>query len=396
MATEKKIVHLMHPDFAAGDPAFIRTMSQLLGPPLVPGNSVTALHNGAAIFPAMLKAIREARQSITFENFVWDEGCVATRFAEALAERARAGVKVHVLQDAMGCRDLHCCSMEKMRNSPIELEIFRFLHFTQFNHRTHRKLLIADGRVGFVGGVGIADAWDGNADRHDRWRDSHYQVEGPVVAQLQQAFMDNWMQTRACVLHGDTYFPELAAAGNDLCQAFKSSAGEGADSARVMLAMSLASARKSIQLANPYFIPDDLIIRTLIDARRRGVRVEIITPGPDIDQRLAREVGRGLWEPLLAAGVRIYEYEASLFHCKYLIVDGCWCSVGSANIDNRSLRLNEETNLNILDEDFAAEHMKTFEADKACSRVITLAEWRRRPLLERVRAGAGMLLRSQL
>jgi cardiolipin synthase len=286
--------------------------------------------------------------------------------------------------------------MRLMRRSGVEVEIFRFYELTQMNFRTHRKLLIIDGRLGFIGGVGISDDWDGNGQTRGLWRDTQYRIDGPVVAQAQQAFMDNWMQTRAAVLHGDDYFPELTKAGDDLCHVFKSSASEGAESARLMFLLSVSCARHSIRIANAYFIPDDLCRQTLVEACQRGVTVEIIAPGPDIDQQTVRMVGRARWGPLLDAGARYYEYVPARFHSKYLIVDGCWCSVGSCNLDNRSLRLNEEANLDVLNEPFAAAHSAVFEQDKQRSREISFAEWRHRPLAEKVRGNAGRLLRSQM
>lgn len=392
----KKINTLIRAPYAVGDDAFIRAMSHLLGPPLVDGNKVSALHNGAEIFPAMLKAIRSAQKTICFENFIWWHGCISRQFAEALAERARAGVKVHLLQDAMGCDEVDGPDIKLMEEAGVEIEMYRFVHLTRLNQRTHRKILVVDGQLGFTGGAGIGDKWDGNGDKPDSWRDSHFCLEGPAVAQMQQAFLDNWMQTRGCVLHGDDYFPELKPVGDDVCQVFKSSADEGSDSARIMLLLSIAAARKSIQIANAYFIPDDLTIETLLDARRRGVAVEIITPGQYIDQTWVRWVSRARWSPLLKAGIQMYEFQLSNFHCKYMIVDDCWCSVGSANLDNRSLRLNEETNLNVLDREFAECLRGTFEADKANSCQITLEKWRGRPVMERIRARVGLLARAQM
>ena len=394
--SERKITQEIKTDFAAGDPEFARTVSQLFGPPLVDGNSVTPLRNGQEIFPAMLRAIAEAKRSITLENFVWSEGHVTMQFADALAERARAGVKVHMLQDALGCGCLNGPSMQTLRECPMDLEIFRLYGITQMNQRTHRKLLIIDGQVGFTGGVAISDDWDGNADRPQRWRDMQYRVEGPVVGQLQQAFHENWMETRACVLLGDDYFPELKPAGNLQCQAFKSSATEGADSARLMLLISLAAARHTIRIANAYFLPDDLTITTIVDACRRGVKVEIIVPGEKTDQELIRKVGRSRWDKMIHAGARFYEYQPSRYHCKYLVVDECWSSVGSANMDDRSLRLNEESNLNVLNHDFAMEHIRIFEEDKAHSREITVEEWEARPLSEKIAGKLGTVLRSQM
>ncbi len=240
----KKIGHRIEAGYSAGDDVFARTMGQLLGPPLLKGNKVTVFENGEQIFPALLEGIRSAERTITFENFLWDEGEVTDAFAAALIERARAGVKVHFLQDALGCDHLRGRAMNALRRSPVELEIFRFLKLI-VNFRTHRKLLVIDGKTGFIGGTGISDSWKGNGRTPGLWRDSHYRVEGPAVAQMQQAFMDNWLQTRAWLLHGDAYFPELKPVGNQMCQVFKSSAGEGSDSARLMLLVSIASARRT-------------------------------------------------------------------------------------------------------------------------------------------------------
>ena len=394
--TEKKIRHSIRADYAAGDDTFVRTMGQLLGPPLVKRNSVTILQNGDEIFPAMLEGIRSAKRTITFENFLLKQGEIWREFSTALAERARAGVKVHFLQDAFGSNCLHSKEMKALRRSGAEVEIFRFYQLSQMNYRTHRKLLCIDGRIGFIGGAGISDDWRGDGKTRHLWRDSHYRLEGPVVAQVQQAFTENWMETRAVVLHGDEYFPKLEETGPITAQVFRSAATEGADSARMMLLLSIAAARRHIRIANAYFIPDDLCLETLVHACRRGVKVEIITPGPDIDARLARSVGKMRWPKLLRAGAEFYEYMPARFHCKYMIVDDCWSSVGSANLDNRSLRLNEEANLNVLDENFAAEHIRIFEEDKSRSRRVSFEDWRARPWDEKIRGAAGLILRSQM
>ncbi len=393
--SEKKVTHSIITDYGVEDPPFSRTISQLMGPPLLKGNHVEIFNDGDEIFPAMLDAIRQAKHSITFENFVFVSGKVSRQFAGAFAERALAGVKVHVLQDAIGCNCIHGEEFSVMRHCGVEVEIFRYFNL-HFNERTHRKLLIIDGKVGFIGGVGISDDWEGHGDQPDIWRDTQYRVVGPVVAQMQQAFMDNWIQTRACVLHGDLYFPALTEQDGMECQVFKSSSSEGADSARLMLLLSIAAARRSIRIANAYFIPDDLTIQTLVEARARGVEVEVITPGPYTDQHLVRQVGQARWRKLLDAGVKIHEFQPARFHCKYMIVDDLLTCVGSCNIDNRSLRLNEEANLNIMHRGFAAEHMLIFEQDKARSKRITMDMWRARPLSHKVRGLLGCLLRSQL
>jgi cardiolipin synthase len=393
---EKKIRHPISANYDIGDDVFVRTMGHLLGPPLVPGNQITQLENGDQIFPAMLEAIRSAERTITFENFLWKEGEISDSFAAALADKARAGVKVHFLQDAMGSDSIHGRAIELMKRAGVCVEIFRFVHFSRINFRTHRKILVIDGKVGFIGGVGIADDWKGDGRTQGLWRDTHYRVRGPVVAQLQQAFMDNWMETRAELLHGDPYFPKQEEAGDQLCQIFKSSAGEGSDSARLMLLVSIAAARERIRIANAYFIPDNLTMQTLIAALGRGVQVEIITPGPDIDAQMVRAVGQTRWKPLLKAGARFYEYQPARFHCKYLLVDDCWASVGSANLDNRSMSLNEEANLNVLDESFVRKHARVFDDDKNCSREVTLADWYRRPWKDKLKGRAMSIFRSQM
>ena len=393
---EKKVRHPIRASYRVGDDVFVRTMGNLLGPPLVERNKVTPLENGDQIFPAMLSGIRSAQRTITFENFLFREGEISDAFAQALAERARAGVKVHFLQDALGCDSVHGRAMKLMKRAGVTVEIFRFVHFSRVNYRTHRKILVVDGTLGFIGGVGIADDWKGNGRIHGLWRDSHYQVQGPVVAQLQQAFMDNWLETRAELLHGDLYFPKQECAGEHVCQIFKSSAGEGSDSGRLMLLVSIAAARHHIRIANAYFIPDNLTMRTLLEALHRGVKVEIITPGPDIDAHIVRAVGKTRWKPLLEAGARFYEYEPARFHCKYLLVDNCWASVGSANLDNRSMSLNEEANLNVLDRQFVTACAQVFEEDKVHSREVTLEDWHNRPWKEKIKGRAMSIFRSQM
>ncbi len=392
---EKKVTHAIELDYGVEDSEFARTISHLLGPPLLEGNEVYILENGARIFPAMLAGIRAAQVSVTFENFVFTSGRIASQFAEAFAERARAGVKVHILQDAVGCDCVKSKEMQMMREAGVEVEIFRYWHL-RFNERTHRKLLTIDGKVGFIGGVGISDLWDGDGDNPDVWRDTQYLVQGPVVSQMQQAFMDNWIQTRATVLHGDTYFPELPEKGGLSCQAFSSSANEGSDGARLMFLFSMAAARKSIRIANAYFIPDDLCIETIVKAAERGVQVEIIVPSKLTDQPTVCLAGRARWRSMLKAGVRFYEFMPAKYHCKYMIIDDRWTTVGSCNFDNRSLRLNEETNLNVLDHGFAREHIEIFEKDKSHCREVTFEEWKNRPFKDKMQGLLGCLFRSQI
>lgn len=398
-AAEKKIQHRVPTLYDIEDPQFERTMSQLLGPPLVKGNRVTGLLNGDQIFPAMLESIRSAQTSITFETYIYWSGEIGREFAEALSERARTGVKVHVLLDWVGAGKLEDTALRGMREAGVQIEKFRpprWYSLTRMNHRTHRKLLVVDGKVGFTGGVGIADQWLGNAESPEHWRDSHFRLEGPAVAHMQSAFLDNWIKARAEVLHGADYFPEIQEAGPCLAQAFKSSAEEGSEGVRLMYLLSIASARRSIRIANSYFLPDDLSVQSLIDARDRGVQVEIIVPGRTTDASIVRSASRSRWGPLLEAGVQIFEYQPTMYHCKVMVVDDLWVSVGSTNFDSRSFRLNDEANLNIYDAEVAREQFQVFEQDKSKSIRVTLEAWEKRPWSEKLKEHLSGLLRSQL
>lgn len=393
---EKKIRKRIPRKYNVEDPQFERSMSQLLGPPILSGNRITPLTNGKEIFPAMLAGIAQAKRTITFETYIYWSGEVAEQFSHALAEKAREGVKVHVLLDGIGCNCVEGKALRRMTDAGVEVEVYHLKTLGHFNQRTHRKLLVIDGQIGFTGGVGIADSWMGNADSPDHWRDTHYQVEGPVVAQFQAAFLDNWMKTHATVLHGEAYFPAIQEQGPHRCQMFKSSPMEGSESARLMYLLSITAAKKSLQVGNAYFVPDDLVTETLIAAVRRGVTVEVLLPGEHLDSTLVRHSSRHRWGQLLENGVRIYEYQPTMYHCKVMIIDELWVSVGSANFDNRSFRLNDEANLNVFDREFALRECEDFRKDKEKAREVTLEEWRNRPFLEKTVDAAAALLRSQV
>ncbi len=398
-ASEKRIRYALTHDFTVADPQFLLSMGQLLGPALLPGNRIKALQNGEQIFPAMLDAIRGAQKSITIETYIYWSGEIGKKFSDAFCERSLAGVKVHVMLDYVGCGKIDARYLEAMKNAGVELERYhpiRWHTLTRINNRTHRKLLVVDGRIGFTGGVGIADQWSGHAESKDHWRDSHFQIEGPAVAQMQAAFSDNWVKTRARLLLGPDYFPELKPVGESLAQVFKSSRGEGSESVRLMYLLSIASAAKSIRLQAAYFVPDDLAIQTLISARRRCVKIEIVVPGPHTDEQIVQHASRSLWNDLLDAGIEIYEYQPTMYHCKVIIVDDVWVSVGSTNFDDRSFRLNDEANLNIYDAAFAAEQAKVFEQDKSHSRLMTRAEFKNRSALGKICDETAGMLRRQL
>jgi cardiolipin synthase len=385
--------------YAVADPQFLRSMNVLLGPQLLAGNRVQALVNGERIFPDMLAAIRGARSTITFETYIWWSGSVGEEFTRALAERARAGVRVHVIFDAVGGGKIDDASVEAMKAAGAQVEKYnplRWHSIVSMNNRTHRKLLVVDGRIGYTGGAGIADEWRGDAQDKDHWRDTHFRLEGPAVAQMQAAFMENWIEITGKVLHGAEYFPQLPRAGEHLAQVFIASPGGGGESMQLMYLLSIAAARGSLRLSASYFVPDDTEVRTLVAALKRGVKVQIIMPGHHMDSEIVRRASRASWGELLRAGAELYEYQPTMYHCKVMIVDERWVSVGSTNFDTRSFSTNDEANLNVYDRDFALEQARIFEEDLKRSRRVSLEEWEKRPLAEKLWEHAMGLLSSQL
>ncbi len=392
---ERKLVHR----YGVDDAQFQRELGTLLGPPIAGGNRVVNLENGAEIFPAMLAAIRGAQRSISFETYIYWSGEIGREFVDALSERARAGVPVHVLIDWVGSQKMDERLIEQLVSAGVEFERYHPLHWyhlARMNNRTHRKILVVDGTVGFTGGVGIADNWTGNAESPEHWRDSHYRIEGPAVAHMQAAFMDNWIKTTGKVLQGERYFPDLAKTGEAPAQVFKSSPSGGGDSMLLMYLLAITAAERSIDLSAAYFVPDALTRKSLRDALERGVRVRIIVPGKHIDTEVVRKASRASWGELLSAGAEIHEYQPTMFHCKTLVVDGLLVSVGSTNFDNRSFRLNDEANLNVYDPAFAEAVTRVFEADLKRSRRITYEAWLQRPVREKLLEKAAALLSRQL
>lgn len=395
----KGIKYRIEHRYSAGTAEFARNLGSLVEPGILASNQITTLLNGDQIFPAMLEAVRGAQRTICLETYLYWSGEIGRQFAEALAQRARSGVRVHLVIDWIGSRRIDSDLINLMRDAGVEIERYNPLVWyavTRINHRDHRKLLIVDGRIGFTGGAGIADQWKGNARTPDEWRDSMFQLEGPAVAQMQAAFMDNWIKTNARVLDGDHYFPELHPAGPYRAQVIKSSPREGTEDIKMMFLMCIASARKSIRLSASYYVPDRLTTREFLDARKRGVEVEIIVPGARTDSGIVKHASRGKWGPLLKAGVKIYEYEPTMFHCKSMIIDDSFVSVGSANFGNRSFRLNDEANLNVYSRDFAAEQIRIFEQDRAKCREVTYKEWTDRSLWKRFMEVLAAPFRAQL
>lgn len=389
----------IHVDYGPADPPFARAMGPLVRAEFTGGNVVSTLINGAEFFPAMLTAIRQAQKTVTLETYIWAPGRVSDDFIAALAERAQNGVKVHVLLDGMGTLKFKREDRARLEKSGVQVMKYGREHWYQIkpnlNHRTHRKLLIVDGRVGFTGGMCIDDKWLGNADSEKSWRETVIRVEGPVVRQMQAVFATNWMQTTGALLLGADYFPESARHATSLAQCFMSGPNESPETVRLAHLFAIAAARTTIEISNAYFVPDDLAIQMLLDARQRGVHVRVIVPAIN-DSKIGRAASRSRWGALLAAGVEFFQYQPAMFHVKSMVVDGVLVMVGSANFDNRSFAINDEVTLNILDRGVGAENLRIFEADLKMSIPLTRAEFEARPLYLRLFDHICGMLRSQL
>ena len=390
--------HMKH-QFGVGDVAFLQTMYALTGAPLSSGNHVEILRNGVQFFPSMLAAIRGAKKTINLEFYIYWDGAIGRQFAEALAERARAGVQVKIILDAVGSATMSGSLISFMARNGVDLEWYhplRWYTLSRFNHRTHRKLLIVDGSVGFSGGAGIADCWLGDADSKEHWRETMVRVEGPVVTQMQFAFMDNWIKSRGELLTGLDYFPTIEPMGPHVAQVIKSSPSEGSSMVKLLYTISVVSAQKSIYISNAYFLPDRDTIRALQGAVRRGVDVRVIVPGEDADVPIVRQAGRWHYEMLLRRGIRIYEYQPTMMHAKTMVVDGTWSTIGSSNFDDRSFRLNDEVNVNVYDAGVARQMEAMFFADLEQSEEITRRKWLRRPWLDKVKEQFAERFKPQL
>lgn len=396
---EKKIERRIEHRHAIADPQFRREMSVLLGPAILPGNHVTDYENGDEIFPAMLGAIASAQKTITFETYIYWSGDIGRKFELALSERARAGVRVHLLVDWVGSIKMDEEMLQSMQDAGVQVERYRPLHWYnlgRMNNRTHRKLLVIDGKVGFTGGVGIADQWTGHAQDPDHWREAHFRIEGPAVAQIQSAFNDNWIKTTGTLLNGPDYFPPLERVGDMDAHLFIASPAGGSESMHLMYLSAIAAAEHTIDLTASYFVPDELIMTALVAARKRGVRVRVLLPGKHIDSETVRLSSKASWGELLEAGIEIHEYQPTMLHVKLLIVDGELVSLGSTNFDIRSFRLNDEASLNVYDRGFAARMTEVFEADMEHAVQYSHDMWERRPLREKLAEKFVRPIRSQL
>ncbi len=385
-------------EFSVDDEEFLPTMAGATGVPFLPGNRIDILNNGDEFYPSMLEAISGAEVSITIEAYIYWAGEIGRQFAEALAAKAASGIRVKILLDAVGSPGIGEDILEALERGPCQLAWYnpiRYYSLGRFNHRTHRKSVIIDGRIAFTGGAGIADHWRGIARDPSEWRDMQIRIEGPAVTPLQTGFAQNWLQTTGELISGPLFYPLQEPAGTLAAQTIMSSPEIGASTARIMYYLSIICARRSIYIANPYFLPDAAAIDALVEAKRRGVDVRIMVAGIHNDNWLARRNSVRLFGPLLRAGVEVLEYNRTMLHHKTMVVDAVWSTVGTTNFDNRSFAHNEENNVCCHDRGFAGHLHEMFEADSSgCDRV-ELRVWQRRGLWQRTQEVVAALLEEQ-
>lgn len=385
-------------EFSVDDSDFLPTMTGATGVPLSNGNRVDVLNNGREFYPAMLEAIRQAEASITVEAYIYWAGEIGLEFARAMAERSAAGVQVKILLDTVGSSTIGQEILEILEGGRCQLAWYnpiRWYSLERFNHRTHRKSLVIDGRVAFTGGAGIADHWQGNAEDPAHWRDIQIRIQGPCVVPLQTGFAHNWTQTTGELVSGEAFYPQISPAGKLRAMTIMSSPEVGASTVRTMHFLSIACARRSIYIANPYFIPDEVGIEMLIEAHERGVDVRIMVAGIHNDNWVARRNSIRLYGPLLRAGIPILEYSRTMMHQKTMVVDGLWATIGTTNFDNRSFSHNEENNVCVYDRDWARALQEVFFADLPACEQVTLDKWRRRGLGERLGGFVASFLEEQ-
>jgi len=383
-----------------GSAEFERATEAITSSPIAPGNRAQILINGDEIFPAFIETIAGAKESVNLLTYIYWHGEVAREVADAVCERARAGVEVNVLFDAVGSAKMGRELTGQMRDAGVNLAIFRPpkpYAIRRLNNRTHRKLCIVDGRIGLIGGVGIADEWTGHAQDPDHWRDTHVRVRGPVVRGLQGAFSENWLEATGDVLVGPRYLPDLEPIeGGCTMQLVRSSAGVGDTNVEALYFLAIACAHERLNLTAAYFAPRPAFIEALCDAAKRGVAVRLVVPGEHIDKKFVRKAGRGAYEELLECGVRIWEYCPTMLHAKTLTIDRRWTSIGSVNFDNRSFQLQDEATLCVSSQEFTGALDAQFERDLAASEEIDRERWRERSLRAKANERLLTLARREL
>jgi cardiolipin synthase len=386
-------------DFVIESADFRTTMAGATGTPFFDGNRIDVFHNGDQFYPPMLTAIEGATQSISIEAYIYWEGEIGKRFADALAAKAQSGIPVLILLDAVGSSTIGDEILGTLESSGCRVAWYHpVLWYTvdRINNRTHRKSIIVDGRIGFTGGAGIADHWLGNAQDEEHWRDTNIRIEGPAVIPLQTGFAHNWLETTGELLTGPAYYPTIAPAGPLAAMTILSSPQTGSSTVRVMYYLSIACARRSIWIANPYFVPDERAIDVLIAAKQRGVDVKIMVAGIHNDNSLARLNSVHVYGRLLEAGVEIYEYQRTMLHQKYMVCDGVWSTIGTTNFDNRSFALNEENNVCSYDRGLGGQFEAAFVADLAACQKVELEAWRNRGVMQKVLEWGANILEEQV
>ena len=385
--------------YSIRSPEFFTSALALSNPVPVEGNRIELLNNGDEYFPRMLNAIRSARRTINFAAYILKSDVVGREFRDAFCEKARAGVEVRVLLDGIGSGwSLDNSDVRMMKEAGCKFDYYHPVaswRMDRTNRRSHRRVLVVDGRIGFTGGAAFSDKWAGHAQDKNHWRDAQVQVEGPVVAALQASFQGHWIKTYDEALTGADQFPALEKAGEMRAQVVESRSFSSAPVAMVQ-AVTFAAAERRIWITNPYCTPTDNQVQLLADAARRGVDVRLLLPGPHNDQPLTQSAGRTAYGKLLEGGVKIFEYQPTMIHSKTMVADGIFSMVGSSNLDARSSEINEELDLVVYDEGFGEVMEKTFERDIAQSREYTLEEFRKRSLWERFTEWLAIPFRSQL
>jgi cardiolipin synthase len=386
-------------EFPVDSLEFLTTLAGATGVPFTTGNRIDLLNNGDEFYPPMLQAIAGAQTSITIEAYIYWEGEVGRQFARALADKARSGVSVKILLDAVGSASIGDEILKTLESGGCQVAWYnpiRWYTIGRFNHRTHRKSLIIDGRVGFTGGAGIADQWLGHAQDSDHWRDIQIRIEGPAVTPLQTGFAQNWLERTAELVSGPAYYPVFETTGPHAALTIMSSPVTGTSTVRTMYYLSIICARRAIYIANPYFVPDAAAIETLIEAKKRGVDVRVMVSGLDNDSWLSRQNSVRLYGRLLRARIEILEYSRTMLHQKTMVVDGIWATVGTTNFDNRSFAHNEENNVCFYDARLVEQLEQTFLADvRDCTRV-ELAAWEKRGLWAKSQEFVAAFLQEQV
>ncbi|MEU5687686.1 cardiolipin synthase B [Streptomyces venezuelae] len=387
------------PDFEARVARIRRRLERLIGIAATEGNALVPLRNGDEIFAAMLAAIRRAEHTVDMMTFVYWKGDIARRFAETLAERARAGVRVRLLLDGFGSRLIEAEQLAAMERAGVQVAWFRkplYLSPLKQNHRCHRKVLVVDEETAFTGGVGIAEEWCGDARNEHEWRDTHVEVRGPAVDGIAAAFAQNWAECHDELFDERDRFIDHRPQGDAIVQVVRGSASFGWQDMQTLLRVMLESAEERFRLSTAYFSPDTYFIELLCATARRGVEVEIVLPGPHTDKRVCQLAGQHHYEELTACGVKIYQYQPTMMHAKIITVDGVAALIGSTNFNRRSLDHDEEVMLAVLDREFTATLDRHFEADTAVSELIRRDRWKRRSAVQRIREAAVQPIRRFL